>query len=469
LGTGLGQYIPLVAYIGFWIMCVVALTGRPVLGLYYMMPFLPYRTMRNHFLLYPLGANVLTILIIAVIIGALIHGKKLPKSRLFTIWLVLGVYLYISMWVGTALGNSPAPLWLNDLNFATWKDYMLIPLVFVAAGLTIENRKAVRTVVILTAVTLLFIDRSSLFESMTRSWANFDENKRSEGPLGYGSNQTAAFLAQFCMFFWGLTVFLKRKKFKILSYGLVVVTLFATMYTFSRGAYAALILSVLVLGVVKDRKLLVILGIFLVTWQTVVPAPVRERINMTKSSNGQLEASSQERLDLWSNAERSILRSPIVGAGFATFQFGEHVDDLKDTHNWYVKVMVETGIVGLIIAFMLLQGILSVSYGLFKRAVDPLYRGLGLGLFLATFSCMVANCFGDRWTYVEITGLLWVLVATAIRATAFDAMERTLEPAIAGEGRLDFQDDNVPELTAVAGANPWKEHQAKFNPSRSDK
>ncbi len=80
LGTGLGHFIPVVAYLGFWIMCLVSLGGRPLLGLYYMMPFLPYRTMRNHFLEYPLGANVLTILVMCVIIGALFRGKQLPKS-----------------------------------------------------------------------------------------------------------------------------------------------------------------------------------------------------------------------------------------------------------------------------------------------------------------------------------------------------------------------------------------------------
>src|SRR5271154_1826379 len=110
-------------------MIVVSLTGRPLLGLYYLMPFLPYRTMRDHFLDYPLGGNVLTILVIAVIVGALIQGKRLPKSMLYVIWFVFGVYLYCSMWLGTALGNGPAPLWLSDLNFVTWKDYMLMPLV----------------------------------------------------------------------------------------------------------------------------------------------------------------------------------------------------------------------------------------------------------------------------------------------------------------------------------------------------
>jgi hypothetical protein len=207
LGLGLIHYVPLIAYLGFWVMIIRSLTGRPLLGLYYLIPFLPYRTMRDHFLDYPLGENMLTILVIAVIIGALIQAKHLPKSKLYLIWLVFGVYLYLSMWYGTALGNAPAPLWLSDDNFVTWKDYMLIPLTFLATTLVVEDRKAVRTVILITAVSLLFIDRSCLLESLSRSWGTFDENKRDTGPLGFGSNQTAAYLAQFAMFFCVLSNF----------------------------------------------------------------------------------------------------------------------------------------------------------------------------------------------------------------------------------------------------------------------
>jgi putative inorganic carbon (HCO3(-)) transporter len=427
LGTGIGHYIPLVAYLGFWVMCLVSLIKKPLYGLYYMIPFLPYRTMRDHFLDYPLGANTLTILVIAVIVGALLHGKRLPKSKLYLIWMLLGIYLYISLWIGTAFGNAPPPLWLSDINFVTWKDYMLIPLIFVASGLVVEDRKSIQMVVILTAITLLFIDRASLFESMSRTWTNFDEDKRGGGPLAFGSNQTSAFLVQFAMFFWGFLQFVKSKTVKLAGYLLVGISILAAMYTFSRAGYIAILFSVLILGLLKDRKLLVVLGVFLLIWQSVVPAAVRERVNMTQNSNGQLEASAQERVDLWENAEKSILHSPIVGEGFGSFQFGEHVDNLKDTHNWYVKVMVETGLIGLVIALALLQQLLALSYRLFKKSVDPLYRGLGLGLLLAVCSCIVSNCFGDRWTYVEITGLLWVLAGAAIRAAHLSQSESAQE------------------------------------------
>ncbi len=423
MGLGIGHFIPLIAYLGFWVMCVVALTGRPLLGLYYMVPFLPYRTLRDHLLDFPLGGNVLTILVIAVLIGAMIHGKHLPKSKLYAIWLVFGAYLYLSMWLGTALGNAPAPLWITDVNFAAWKDYMLMPLIFLATGLVVQDRKAIRTILILTAVTLAFIDRSFLLETMSRSWTSFDESKRSSGPLGYGSNQTAAFLAQFAMFFWGLAQFLKRKKAKLLLYGLISITLFGTMYTFSRGAYLAVLFSIFVLGVVKDRKLLLLVGVFLLTWQTVVPAAVSERVNMTHDANGQLEASAEERVKLWEDAKSAIASDPIFGMGYSTYQLTEHVDGLRDTHNWYIKVMVETGAIGMLFVVVLLGQMLITPFRLFRKAQDPMYRGLGLGLFLATCSLIVANCFGDRWTYLEINGLLWVLFGTAVRAKELIKLE----------------------------------------------
>ena len=97
---------------------------------------------------------------------------------------------------------------------------------------------------------------------------------------------------------------------------------------------------------------------------------------------------------------------------------GEHTANLKDTHNWYVKVLVETGIIGGMFALVLIGQMLRSGFRLFHLAADPLYKGLGLGFLLATVSCMVANFFGDRWTYVEINGILWVLQGAVLRALA---------------------------------------------------
>jgi len=46
---------------------------------------------------------------------------------------------------------------------------------------------------------------------------------------------------------------------------------------------------------------------------------------------------------------------------------------------------------------------------------DGFLPGLGLGLAAMVVACAVANCFGDRWTYIEETGFIWVITAMAIR------------------------------------------------------
>ena len=440
LGTGLGHYVPLVAYCLFWVMTLASLLGKPLHGLYFAMPFIPYRTMRDKLLDFPLGANMLTILLLAIIVGALLHGKRPPKSKLYMLWLLFAGYLYISMWFGSLLGNAPAPLWLSDSNFVTWKDYIVLPLVFLAAGMVVEDRTAIRRIIIITAVSLFLVDRSALLESLSHSWASFDENKRTTGPLAYGSNQLAAFLAQFGMFFWGFARAIPRKKVKLICYGLTALTVVTTMYCFSRGAYLALLVSVAVLAILKDRKLLLVLPIFLLTWTAVVPTAVTERVQMTKTADGKLEASAEERVRLWENAKTSFLHDPLLGNGFATFQFSENVDGLKDTHNWYVKVLVETGLVGGIFAVAIVIQMLRVTYRLFREAEDPLYRALGLGSLLAVVSCMVANCFGDRWTYLEINGLLWILISANLRATE-----------LTQEGRGDTPE----EFGTTVDALPW--------------
>ncbi len=159
------------------------------------------------------------------------------------------------------------------------------------------------------------------------------------------------------------------------------------------------------------------LGAFLLTWQTIVPVAVTERINMTQSANGNLEASAQERVDLWEQSKQMFFSSPIVGTGYATFQLGEHVDNLKDTHNWYVKVLVETGIIGGVLAVILLgQMLASRLFTCSGRARIRCIGGWGLALFLRSVPASSRTVLATRWTYLEINGLLWVLTGATVRA-----------------------------------------------------
>jgi hypothetical protein len=50
------------------------------------------------------------------------------------------------------------------------------------------------------------------------------------------------------------------------------------------------------------------------------------------------------------------------------------------------------------------------------RLEDPFFKGVGLGLLSLCAVMVVVNLFGDRWTYIEINGVLWVMLGLAARA-----------------------------------------------------
>jgi O-antigen ligase len=85
---------------------------------------------------------------------------------------------------------------------------------------------------------------------------------------------------------------------------------------------------------------------------------------------------------------------------------------LRDTHNWYLKVLADTGLVGLGIVMWLLSAMGRTAWHALQHS-DSMVRAVGLGLLLALTSLVIANLFGDRWSYVEINGVLWMLVAGA--------------------------------------------------------
>jgi O-antigen ligase len=99
----------------------------------------------------------------------------------------------------------------------------------------------------------------------------------------------------------------------------------------------------------------------------------------------------------------------------------KRLHDYEDTHNIYLKVLVETGIVGLLLFLWLLGKTFLIGWQTFRRAREPFYAALGLGLAAWIVCTAVANLFGDRWTYLQINGYLWVLAGLVARALMIES------------------------------------------------
>ena len=60
------------------------------------------------------------------------------------------------------------------------------------------------------------------------------------------------------------------------------------------------------------------------------------------------------------------------------------------------------------------------SYTLFRIAKDPFIASLGLGLAGWVLCSAVANGFGDRWTFFQVNGFMWVLAGLVTRGAQLE-------------------------------------------------
>jgi O-antigen ligase len=204
------------------------------------------------------------------------------------------------------------------------------------------------------------------------------------------------------------------------------------MYSLSRGGYAALLVGCLFVCVLKQRKLLVLMAVFLLTWTTIVPHAVTERVTMTEQSGG-LDHSSELRLTLWEDAMQMVDANALAGTGFNTYAYMHRVLAYEDTHNFFLKVLVETGVLGLLLFLWFVVTTFRAGYRLFRRSKDPFFASLGLGLAGWVVAAMVANSFGDRWTYLQVGGYMWVIAGLVARAMTLESAEAAAEASAADE------------------------------------
>ena len=68
------------------------------------------------------------------------------------------------------------------------------------------------------------------------------------------------------------------------------------------------------------------------------------------------------------------------------------MDNFKDTHNWYVKVIVETGIIGLILALIHASTVARIVLSaLYKQPRIPSTKAWALVSFLRSVACIIAQ------------------------------------------------------------------------------
>jgi O-antigen ligase len=415
---GVSSFGPFLIYIGAIVAFFLSLFWKPQVGLFFLVPLLPMQTARYWVHEYPLGEKLIDIVLLGVILGLVIHGKRpfVVSSPLNKILIGFFVVTYFALWEGSFFIHAPLPLSISDTRVSDWKNFVEMMALFFIAAAVIRTRKQVIIIIALMCLSILAVNKNYRGSIDGKDFSHYSDDLREAGALGYaGENGMGAFQAEMAIFLIGLACFVKKTLPKLALWGLALTCVYCLIFTFSRGGYLGFLVGLLVLGIIRARKLLVVLAIILVGWQSFAPNAVRDRVLMTYSKGEGLDASAEERVTIWQDALDVITVNPLLGTGYDTYQWMGRVGPYRDTHNYYLKVFLELGLIGLVVFFWQLRAAGQMSWRLFRQTQDEFVSALGGSFFAMLFCAAIVNFFGDRWTYLQVNGFFWILLGLIAR------------------------------------------------------
>jgi O-antigen ligase len=414
------ESVALIVYIaGLVTMVVLSLAGKVQYSLMLLVPLIPLQNVIYRFHRYPLGKDFMDIVIIAMLAGwvfkTMTRGERLfAPTPLNTIVVLTMLYTFYGLIRGSFYLDLPLPLSPGDIRLQTWKNYMLLPLLFFIAANNVTDAGQVKRLLLFMFLAMLLVDFYT--GKQIRYMTSVASRDRLVGTFVWlGPNQVAAYYVESILMMTGLLAAAAGRFSRLVLAGLITLGVGITLFLYSRGAYIALFTGLMTIAFLKKRIWLVPLVLIVVAWQTVLPQSVIDRIKETRTADGTLDSSSAKRLELWREAWGMFTSNPVTGVGFDVIYANGLKYGFKDTHNIYLKVLAEQGLIGMGLFLSLLFTAFASGVRLFRRARDPLLQGVGLGFAAATVGAMTTNLFGDRWTFLQIGAYYWVFMGLVAR------------------------------------------------------
>ena len=418
LGILLKQLAPLIIYLIGLGAAFLAVTGKPKWALLVVTVLLPLRNVVDRLHSLPLGTQFIDLLIASMLVGWCINsfskGKKFNEHALVTIpAIIMIIYLTVSILRGGYYLYGGFSIDASDQRVQDWKNFCMLPMLFWITLNIIDSKKWVIYIFATMCITMVVMGYYSvnqvLWYSSLESRAKITSTFQFLGP-----NEVAAFLNQMTVILMGVYFYIKHKRNKMLLLGLILLNMFCIVFMYSRGAYAAFGVGMFILFILKNQKLLIPLILAVMFWQVVLPEKAVERIKETKGKHGQLDESSQRRVAIWDQALDIFSRNPVFGIGYGVFR---HLGlDLGDTHNIYVKILVEQGVLGMGCFLLVIFSLMAMGFILYQKGDDEFAKGLGLGFAVCMVVLLINNIFGDRWTYFELSAYLWLMAGLVGRS-----------------------------------------------------
>jgi O-antigen ligase len=196
-------------------------------------------------------------------------------------------------------------------------------------------------------------------------------------------------------------------------------------FTLSRASYLGVVPAYLaLLALTRRRRALIALVLICVVCSPALlmfaPASVVNRVLYTFQPEANqptvrlgrvgLDPSTSARILSLQQALSGWLERPILGFGVTGFGF-------MDAQ--YARVLVETGIVGLLCFAWLLLSVLKGAYAAYLKMVDPFDRGVAMGFIAGTFGLLAHAIGSNTFIVIRIMEPFWLFAGIVLMLPVF--------------------------------------------------
>lgn len=225
----------------------------------------------------------------------------------------------------------------------------------------------------------------------------------------------------------GPALFLKtgnKKKILLVLASLAAVA--GVTMTFSRGSGLGLFTSVLALGIFKRKKLLIAsLLILLLVFPLVMPKNIKNWSQDIKY-DPLVFLFNRDRISMYRNTLNMIRHHPFLGVGVNTFSQNYakyklpeaekyfHTQDTTYTHDIYLQMAGETGLLGLSAFLWLLFAFFKDNLRTTRALKDDFLRLINLSLCACVIAFLINGITETSLYYPRVSMVFWFLIGSSL-------------------------------------------------------
>jgi putative inorganic carbon (HCO3(-)) transporter len=358
------------------------------------------------------GLNIVNILFLLSVIHSFIHGEKLkikPSINGLLIWYIISSLLALGFGYSFLISGSDG-LW------KAMKD-SLIPvfLVFIVQRSILDDIQW-RRILIAMLIPLPYMMKVVVNQYLSVASWHYSNDLRISGTfMDLGANEMGAFSVMMSLLSLGcLLNCWNIKKYRYLFLASFIFSSTCLLYSYSRGGYISFLLGsfIIIMNYKHRNKLYFPLVVVIILFSFNLPKSVEERFSTINASDEERDESADSRFVFWAIVFEKFLERPIQGFGYHTAQDKRINPHEMDTHNYYVKMLVERGVIGFLTFIFLLRSFKRlISEKIKSNNKDLIMSGVALGMLGAWYALILGNMFGDRFSHYPISTNLWILIA----------------------------------------------------------